>query len=48
MATETHGGDAGWDGRRRTYQAGDVIINLVPHFVPHRKKQTEEQHGLIC
>ena len=35
MTVETHGDGVGWDGRRCTWQAGDVIINLVLYFVPH-------------
>ena len=35
MTVETHGGGVGWDGRRCTWQAGDVIINLVLYFVPN-------------
>jgi len=35
MTVETHGDGVGWDGRRCTWQAGDVIINLVLYFVPN-------------
>ena len=35
MTVETHGDGVGWDERRRTWQAGDVIINLVLYFVQH-------------
>ena len=35
MTVETHGDGVGWDERQRTWQAGDVIINLVLYFVPH-------------